>query len=1133
MKKRMLSLFLCVLLTFTAFSSSAAAADTKAEEATCAVRAFSFEETKDAFASAYHRLRNLFERIDEMNHPKAAPLPEKTTPTEEIPETDPTAPAVQAETWRCRELVFSSEKAYGDPFSDVTVDLLLIGDGRQRVIPCFWDGGNVWKARVVCPSAGTWYFRTVCSDETDAGLHGKTGRIECAAYTGALAVYKHGFPTTAAGKKYFTYADGTPFFYLGDTHWSLGDETPDMIREIAAKRAAQGFTVWQSEPIGEQFDLTDGVTDADLAGFRNYDEKFQIIADAGLTHANAEFFYPSGMQTLIEKHGGYAEETVTGRVLWQDQTMHTLSDEAKTYLKALSRYWVARYGAYPVMWTLGQEVDNDFYWDRGDHPAWNAVNNPYKLVAAYIADYDAYQHPLTAHQEYTGATGAYGNADGRTEGLPVYTEITVPPSAFRDVPAHTFYAAQWSPSLRGDDGFGVPKDYWYNAQGKPSINYEGRYCYLWTKNFGARMQGWLAYLNGMYGYGWGGQDTWSYQNPFGKNEDSDDGVDVITAEEKQAATWRDALDYPSSYQAGYMRSFLEDGKWWELIPRFDNESWFMPKAGTLAVCAANSDATEIVLYFYAFSDPSVAATPNASEDAALLTGTVGRLKPSAKYVYQWFDPIAGEYAETGTFKSTALGTHTIGEKPSGTDWALRIVPAEKESPFAALKAFFARVGAWFKNLFPKKEETKEVDETNMTGGDFYRIFPNMGVCDPHVHIYDGKAYLFSTHDRGPGQPIYRMDDWRIFSSEDLVNWKLEATVRPEDTFLGACEECYAVDSAERNGKYYFYFSQQQNQTGVMVSETGPAGPYKDALGGPLLPPRIAETPSYDPTVFIDDDAAKTPYIMWGYTLGTDHYYIARLNEDMISLAEAPQMVEIENGWQNDACWISKFNGVYYLNAHEGDYATSDSIYGPYTYRGKIMRDCFTDHGTFFTFHNQTYFTYAVPENYGSGEPLDRYFRTMKIVYAHLKENGEIVTDDFIKKVGVGQYDAAWDEIRGEWFFDASDGIVKKETADGFTLQGITDGAHLTFPKIKHMPRNATLKLRVSNGKDAPCTIEVRKENQIGEIIGRCTVENTGGFDAYQTVEIPLRNTAGTHGLCFVLRCPDGEALRFDAFSFAQ
>ena len=440
---------------------------------------------------------------------------------------------------------------------------------------------------------------------------------------------------------------------------------------------------------------------------------------------------------------------------------------------------------------------------------------------------------------------------------------------------------------------------------------------------------------------------------------------------------------------------------------------------------------------------------------------------------------------------------------------------------------------FFSRSSPSEYKAQEVDDMELADGDFIRLFPDMGVCDPHVHIYNGKAWLFSTHDRGSGQPIFRMDDWRIFSSDDLVNWKLEATIRPENTFLGRCEECYAVDSAYRNGKYYLYFSHQQYQTGVMVSTKGPAGPYKDALGGPLLPPRLAETPSYDPTVFIDDDENQTPYIMWGFTLGTDHYYIARLNEDMISLAEAPQPVEIENGWQNDACWISKFGGVYYLNSHEGDYATSSSIYGPYTYRGKICQDCFTDHGTFFSFHNQLYFTYAVPENYGKDEPLDRYYRTMKIVYAHLKDNGEIVTDEFIKKVGVGQYNAKWDEIRGEWFFDASDGIVKKENADGFALRGITDGAHLTFPNIKNMPENATLSICVSNGNDTPCTVEVRKEDENGEILGKCTVGNTGGFDKYQTFDIGLKNNAGTQGLCFVFRSDASEALLFDRFSFIE
>lgn len=424
------------------------------------------------------------------------------------------------------------------------------------------------------------------------------------------------------------------------------------------------------------------------------------------------------------------------------------------------------------------------------------------------------------------------------------------------------------------------------------------------------------------------------------------------------------------------------------------------------------------------------------------------------------------------------------------------------------------------------------DRCNAIGGDYRRVFSDKGVCDPHVHVYDGKAYMFTTHDRGPGQPIYRMDDWRIYSSEDLVNWTLEATVRPEDTFLGKCEECYATDSAERNGKYYFYFSQAQNQTGVMVSENGPAGPYKDALGKALLPPGLVDTACYDPTVFVDDDENKTPYIMFGYTVAGKKYYIARLNDDMISLAEEPRAVEIENGWANDACWITKLGDTYYLNSHEGDYAVSDDIYGPYTYRGKITRDCFTDHGTFFTYNNQLYFTYGIPENYGSGEPLDRYFRTTKIVYAHVKDNGDLTTDEFIKKEGVGRYDASWDVIKGEWYFASSDGVYKKETSDGFEMRGITDGSYLYYQNVENMPENACLKVRVSNCS-TPCTVEIREDGVTGTLLGSCEVGDTGGYDSYRTFDIRLENSAGTHGICFVFRGGSGELLRFEDFCVAE
>ena len=412
------------------------------------------------------------------------------------------------------------------------------------------------------------------------------------------------------------------------------------------------------------------------------------------------------------------------------------------------------------------------------------------------------------------------------------------------------------------------------------------------------------------------------------------------------------------------------------------------------------------------------------------------------------------------------------------------------------------------------------------------IIKNQGICDPHMHVYTGRIYLFAPHDRCPGSPIYRMDDWKVFSTDDLVNWKLEYTLRPEDTFLGACDECYATDSAERNGKYYFYFSHQQKCTGVAVADK-PEGPYVDALGKPLLPQGLADTPSYDPCVFIDDDEAKTPYIIWGFTCFDKKYHIARLNEDMISLAEEPRPIEHGPFW-SDAPWVWKHNGLYYLITHRSWYSTADNIYGPYTYRGRFCYDCNNvDHPCVFDFHNQTYFAYGVPANYGEAE-TDHYFRATKIIYAHYKANGEIVTDEFIEDVGVGQYDAAWKRIKGEWYFAASDGVFKKENGDGFEMRGITNGAYLFYPKVHGMRENATVLVR-GNCEHNPCTIEVREGGADGDLLGSYTCEPECAIQHGDTREFPIQltNTPGTHSLCFVFRGEGEDLFTFEDFHFVR
>ena len=86
------------------------------------------------------------------------------------------------------------------------------------------------------------------------------------------------------------------------------------------------------------------------------------------------------------------------------------------------------------------------------------------------------------------------------------------------------------------------------------------------------------------------------------------------------------------------------------------------------------------------------------------------------------------------------------------------------------------------------------------------IIPLMGVCDPHMHVFNDRVWLHATHDAIPGCDYFCMHDWQIWSSADCVEWQLESVIRPEDFHMGSSSQCWAVDCEERNGKYYFYFS---------------------------------------------------------------------------------------------------------------------------------------------------------------------------------------------------------------------------------------------------------------------------------------------------------------------------------------
>lgn len=281
-----------------------------------------------------------------------------------------------------------------------------------------------------------------------------------------------------------------------------------------------------------------------------------------------------------------------------------------------------------------------------------------------------------------------------------------------------------------------------------------------------------------------------------------------------------------------------------------------------------------------------------------------------------------------------------------------------------------------------------------------------GVTDPHIHIFNGKAYMYASHDySNNNKHRFIMKDWVIYSSNDLLNWTHECTLKPENTYIGhPINGCWATDAVAYNSRYYWAFSQVESnvqQIGLVASDT-PIGPWTDEIGHPLIPHSyVNDTAVYDPCFF---KQGNDVYILFGCW----NYYIVKMSHDMKSIDGIPQRIQINNvegpygkGKADDKVSLHQYDDVYYLS-WGCYYATSTNLFGPYEYRGCIIKPSKMErrfrihtwphgvtqgrHGRFFEFNDKWYFAYC--EMCFSN---NRFYRDFWISPVHYEANGDIET----------------------------------------------------------------------------------------------------------------------------------------------
>jgi len=153
--------------------------------------------------------------------------------------------------WELHEIELHASKSYANPYVDVEIWVELTGPGFARRVYGFWDGGDLYRVRIVATAPGTWSWISGSNQPADKGLNGKRGRFAAHDWTDdekRANPTRRGFLRPTSNGHALQYPDGTPFFLLGDT-W-LGAVTWRLplteARVEPAYEAAPGVTFQQA-----------------------------------------------------------------------------------------------------------------------------------------------------------------------------------------------------------------------------------------------------------------------------------------------------------------------------------------------------------------------------------------------------------------------------------------------------------------------------------------------------------------------------------------------------------------------------------------------------------------------------------------------------------------------------------------------------------------------------------------------------------------------------------------------------------------------------------------------------------------------------------------------------------------------
>lgn len=388
-------------------------------------------------------------------------------------------------------------------------------------------------------------------------------------------------------------------------------------------------------------------------------------------------------------------------------------------------------------------------------------------------------------------------------------------------------------------------------------------------------------------------------------------------------------------------------------------------------------------------------------------------------------------------------------------------------------------------------------------------------ADPAPMVYNDTVFLYTTHDEDDAEG-FKMQDWLLYTSTDMVNWTDHGVVASLKSFDWVKRDngAWAEQVVERNGKFYMYCPIHGNGIGVLVSNS-PYGPFKDPLGKPLVWQK-EHWDDIDPTVFIDEDGQA--YMYWG----NPNCYYVKLNEDMISYSgDIVKLKETPEHYQ-EGPWFYKRNGHYYLAfastcCPEGiGYAMSDSPTGLWKTKGYIMRPTERTRGNHPGIMDYKGKSYVFGLNYDllKLETNTHYERrSVSVAEMHYNEDGTIQevpywADTKLEQIGTFNPFRKVEAETMAWGY----GLKTTPNADkSLSVVDVNNGEYICVRGVD-FGKNKARRFEVSALPLEGGNLKIRLDAPDGKIVGNVNIPQGNETSKYELYSCEVNAVSGIHDL---------------------